>query len=77
MKKKTAKAAPKRGVVSAIGCSGIGRDKKLECEDCGARDFLVTVEPSYSDRTMNEDEAAWLRDAKFCPVCGGSCVEVL
>lgn len=50
------------------------KTKKFICEDCGAREFEITVEPNYP---LTEDTKAWLEEIELCPNCGGEIEEIL
>ena len=42
--------------------------KEFRCDDCGAKEFLVTIEPNYA---ITDDNKEWLEEIAFCPNCGG------
>ena len=50
------------------------KTKKFRCEDCGAREFEITIEPDYP---LTEDTEGWLNEISFCPNCGGDVEDAL
>ena len=53
--------------------------RRFNCDSCGAREYLVTVEPSYSSDVLEEQipgALEWLRGAKWCPHCGNVAEEI-
>jgi len=51
------------------------RTKRFICDDCGAVEFDVTVEPAFENQPVTKDQQEWLDDISYCPVCGNSNLE--
>ncbi len=49
--------------------------RRYTCDNCGAREFEITVEPMYPLEGMSEEWLSWLSSCAYCPQCGGEIEE--
>jgi hypothetical protein len=59
---------------------GGGDDSKvtLECRDCNNVNFEICIEPNYTEvpkATVKANFEVTSRQVKFCPFCGGECLD--
>lgn len=55
----------------------IGEEIVMQCISCGNAEFMVQLEPGYTDRQMAKQLGGGPRTVKFCPFCGGKKIEVI